>query len=74
MRATYHYAYPAERSFSGVGLGEQEQSQRMVVAENSSIERLYHYDPQYIRQDLKKTLIITTLMIAAEVLYFLSVK
>lgn len=69
-RATYHYAYPAGRSF--VGLESQSTTPiKPVVAEKVSVVSLYQYDPKYVRADLRQTFLITLVMLAVEIgLYF----
>jgi len=64
-RATYHYAFPAGKSFVGLE-GEASPVQSQVISST-----LYQYDPKYLIQDLFKTVLITLLMIVIELgLYF----
>lgn len=64
IRATYHYAFPAERSFSGLDAKNTVVNQKPAV---SNVMALYQYDPLYTRQDLTRTFIFTGLMIALEI-------
>lgn len=64
IRATYHYAFPAERSFSGL---EAKKSGTSRKPANTDVLSLYQYDPMFMRQDLTRTFIITGLMIALEI-------
>lgn len=69
-RATYHYAYPAGRSFVGLN-AQDEPVLKASVHEKANDSTLYLYDPKYTRNDLAKTLVVTLAMIAVEVgLYF----
>lgn len=65
-RATYHYAYPAGKSFisSRIQRGDDSTAAFMEKSDGAS---LYLYDPQYTRRDLAKTLAITFLMIIIEI-------
>ncbi len=75
MRATYHYAFPASRSFSGVETKSSESTQtaksRTLPAKVDTLA-LYDYDPLYIRQDLAKTFILTVLMILLEIALYIA--
>jgi hypothetical protein len=70
VRATYHYAYPAGRSFVGLE-PDGEKPAKTPAVEKHDVSSLYQYDPKYIRQDLLQTLLVTIAMITLELgLYF----
>ena len=64
IRATYHYAFPAERSFSGLNTQNEGIGRK---ATKTDILALYQYDPMFTRRDLSRTFLITGLMIALEI-------
>ncbi len=68
VRATYHYAFPATKSFVGL---ENEIS--LPVQEANSLS-LYQYDPKFLSQDLTKTMVVTLLMIGVEIGLYLFLK
>lgn len=70
-RAQYHYAFPANRSFSGLESAKTAEPQAKNPSTKTDVSSLYYYDPGYITKDLRKTLLVSVIILGVQLgIYF----
>lgn len=66
LRAQYHYAYPASRSFSGIKSDHEPRTEKRDLRFDKidDVSGLYAYDPRYTRLDIRRTVFISLIILA----------
>jgi hypothetical protein len=74
IRAQYHYALPANRSFSGVDNDASNSVAGPALVKKTDVMSLYHYDPIFIVRDIRWTMIASLFILAAQLGLYLWLK
>lgn len=66
IRAQYHYALPVSRSFSGIKPDGDEKNKVDVrmFDKTADVSSLYAYDPYFTRMDIRRTVMISMVILA----------